>query len=90
MAARQRLGQGELTMHYRRYVEDGEGAVVRQPIECAAGHGCITAVIEDVGCAECQKVAERAELLARECGCRQGHVHRVTAQVQIQNERKVS
>jgi len=81
----EQLGQGELTMHYRRHVET-DGRYDRQPIECGVGHGCITAVIEDVHCPTCKAVAARADVLAEACGCRKGHIHRAVAVAQIEKE----
>ncbi len=78
----ERLGHGELTMHYRRHVEGGP----KQRIECGAGYGCITAVMEDVTCEKCKTVADRANALAEDCGCRNGHVHRALALALIETE----
>lgn len=75
----ERLGAGELTMHYRRYVVG-----VRQQIECGVPHGCITTVIEDVTCSGCKAVAQLADEWAEQCGCRNGHVHRGTARAAVE------
>lgn len=71
---------GELTMHFRRYVEDGP----KQRIECGVPGGCVTAVIEDVTCKNCHDIAERAEALAELCGCRRAEVHAGVARAQYE------
>jgi hypothetical protein len=80
----ERLGHGELVMHFRRHVDGG----LRQPIECGVTHGCITAVIEDVHCTPCKEIAARADELAMACGCRNGYVHRAVARVQVEKARQ--
>lgn len=62
-----RLGQGELTMHYRR-------PEIRR-IECGVTYGCITAVLEDVTCTNCTEIAQEAAILATKCGCRDAGQH---------------
>lgn len=67
-----RLGQGELTMHYRR--DDGG-----RKIECGATHGCITSVVGDVTCKKCRAVNAITVTLAEACGCRNYGGHRAVA-----------
>jgi len=78
----ERLGVGELTMHFRRFVDGTPPA--RQQIECGVRAGCVTARLEDVTCAGCKLVAAEADKRAEHCGCRRGDVHRGHARAAIE------
>jgi hypothetical protein len=71
-----KLGEGELTMHFRRESW--------RRIECGVRSGCITAVIEDVTCVDCEAIAALADRLARQCGCQRPEVHAGVARAQYE------
>lgn len=62
-----KLGEGELTMHFRRESW--------KRIECGMRSGCVTAVRADVTCENCAAIADLAADLALTCGCRRADVH---------------
>lgn len=72
---------GELLQHYR------PASGLGRALACGGPSGCVTSVLEEVGCPDCKAVTERAAELAGTCGCRVLDTHLAVARMHIQEER---